>query len=555
MVKAGVQQISLPDVYKMFKTASDEDKIKLMNTYANLGERLGEYDKDIDYRRRYGDKDALNEKMYTEGIGDALGSAWDYTKQGAETAWDYAKKGAKKGAESLRDLVMRDVAVNDLVRGDEYIDEEQEKQLPVNDTQLPWEAEGNAFVGSKEDADIDPLAGGMSRDPGMSLFEAVNEPGSETEEELSPQEQRFLGDSAPKEEAPESPMARRMRERLEKLTAQQEYYANNPDARWSELYNIDPERASFDWNRIAPSVVQARLEHDAEIDKQIAGLSTQLRKDMLANGWTSTSPEFLERYGEIQELEASKYVKGDKNQFEKSVRLTDKEIDQKISAGKLEFDKEKEVSRVDEKAFDVTNKAMGDLMGEKYNMPAKYGHIASSLASAVSNPNNINEASIKMAVKAFIQSIDDSVVMAHEAMSFTDQSLIGRIRATLQGLVDDNVYSPDRLEEIWDNMNAYMETYKQGIENIAEHGKGFYTTYGGRNPAVFDSWVDLMTADANLPPKPDFSIVGPWWESQQTKANKKGGGSTKGAGSGGGLVIPPPKEAATGSYTYNSNDF
>ena len=546
MAKAGVQKMSLPDIYNMFKTASLEDKAKLMRTYSNLGERFGEYDKDIDYRRGFGDKTALEEKMYTEGIGDALGSAWDYTKQGAKTAWDYAKKGAKKGAESLRDLVMRDVAVNDLVRGDEYIEEEQEKQLPVNDTQLPWEAEGNAFVGSKEDADIDPLVG-MTRDPGMSLFEAVNEP----EEELSPQEQRFLGDSAPKEEAPESPMARRMRERLEKLTAEQEHYANNPDARWSDLYRIDPERATFDWNRIAPKgsgaagIVQARLEHDAEIDKQIAGLSTQLRKDMLANGWTSTSPEFLERYGEIQELEASKYVKGDKNQFEKSVRLTDKEIDQKISADKFEFDKEKEVSRVDEKAFDVTNKAMGDLMGEKYNMPAKYGHIASALANAVSNPNNINEASIKLAVKAFIQSIDDSVVMAHEAMSFADQSAIGRIRATLQGLVDDNVYSPDRLEEIWDNMNAYMETYKQGIENIAEQGKDFYTTYGGRNPAVFDSWVDLMTADANLPPKPDFSIVGPWWESQQTNANKKGGG----------LVIPPPKKPAPENDAFNPDDY
>jgi hypothetical protein len=33
------------------------------------------------------------------------------------------------------------------------------------------------------------------------------------------------------------------------LTAQQEQYANDPDARWSDLYKIDPERAKFDYGR------------------------------------------------------------------------------------------------------------------------------------------------------------------------------------------------------------------------------------------------------------------------------------------------------------------
>ena len=306
MVKAGVQQMALPDIYKMFKTASDEDKIKLMNTYSNLGERLGERDKDIDYRRKRGDKDALTEKMYTEGIGDVVGSAWDYTKQGAETAWDYAKKGAKKGAESLRDLVMRDTAVNDLVRGDEYIEEEQ---LPTNNTPPRVELGGaeealpsqeHMLLGFGPDSIMErnlrdrlnglnleqyPYADNPDTEQKYPAFEPENvfestmarnlrdrlnglnlkqypydddwestnsSTGADVEKEeetLSPQEQRFLGVDAEKEEVVESPMARRMRERLEVLTAQQEQYADNPDARWSDLYNIDPERATFDYGR------------------------------------------------------------------------------------------------------------------------------------------------------------------------------------------------------------------------------------------------------------------------------------------------------------------
>ncbi len=538
--RPGIINLDFKDVYQMAKDINENDPLRQAIRVG--GQLISDRDRKIMYDRLLSGDETAGGKTSAEALGDA----WDWLKQ---KGGDVANKiyhvattvvPTEMQFASPFDQNTSDADVANQVMEEVRTEEGKKRTLPLPTDIYEGEPTTPVTEGTKTTFPTTAVRQQM-KSPQATMQEQAPVTAEKPQEPVSPvaptqvQSQTMQAPMAPKQ-----PMSDAMR--------------------WSQMYSLNPERATFDWNRIAPkgsgasSVVQARLEHDAEIDKQIAGLSTQLRKDMLANGWTSTSPEFLERYGEIQELEASKYVKGDKNQFERSVRLTDKEIDQKISADKFNFDKEKEVTRVDEKAFDVTNKAMGDLMGEKYNIPAKYGHIASALNNAVTRTDkdgniDINEAGIKQAVKAFIQSIDDSVVMAHEAASFADQSIIGRIRATLQGLYDDNIYSPDRLEEIWDNMDAYTETYKQGITNIADNGKEFYLTYGGKNPAVFDSWVNLMTADANLPPKPDFSIVKPWWESQQTKTNKKG------TGSGGGLVIPPAKKPASENDAFNPDDY
>lgn len=527
--RPGIINLDFKDVYQMAKDINENDPLRQAIRVG--GQLISDRDRKIMYDRLLSGDETAGGKTSAEALGDA----WDWLKQkGGDVANKIYHVATTVVPTEMQFASPFDQNTSDADVANQVMEEVRNEEGKKSNLPLPtdiYEGEPNTPV----------TEGTKTTFPTTTVRQQMKSP------QATIQEQAPVTAEKPQEVT--SPVAS-----TEAPSKQLKAPRDRSEAeRWSEMYRLNPERARFDWNRVAPkgsgasSVVQARLEHDAEIDKQIAGLSTQLRKDMLANGWTSTSPEFLERYGEIQELEASKYVKGDKNQFEKSVRLTDKEIDQKISADKFNFDKEKEVSRVDEKAFDVTNKAMGDLMGEKYIMPAKYGHIASALNNAVTRTDkdgniDINEAGIKQAVKAFIQSIDDSVVMAHEAASFADQSTIGRIRATLQGLYDDNIYSPDRLEEIWDNMNAYMETYKQGIRNIAEHGKAFYTTYGGKNPAVFDSWVGLMTADANLPPKPDFSVVGPWWETMSNSVvDILGRGSAKGTGSGGGLVIPEPK--------------
>lgn len=294
---------------------------------------------------------------------------------------------------------------------------------------------------------------------------------------------------------------------------------------WSEMYRLNPDRATFDWNRIAPKgsgaagTVQARLEHDSKLDQEIATEAAALRKDMLANGWTSSSPEFLDRYATIMGLEAQKYVKGNKNDLIKLIGLTDKEFTQDqaktkadLDAKKQDFAEQKEMTDIDQKAFEVTNSVMGDLLKKQYDKPAQLQATAADLRNAVADPNNINEASIKKAIKAFIQSIDNSVVMSFESQSFTDTSKLGQARNFINSLVDDNIYSPERLGEIWDNMVSSLAAYNSIADNLVTTAKDFYTQYGGKNVGVIDKWGNLIKANSSLGPKPDFSRVKAWWE-------------------------------------------
>lgn len=298
-----------------------------------------------------------------------------------------------------------------------------------------------------------------------------------------------------------------------------------PNQLWSEMYRLYPQRAEFDWNRIAPKgsgaagTVQARLEHDSKLDQEIAVEAAALRKDMLDNGWTSRSPEFLDRYATIMGLVAQKYVKGNKDDLIKLIGLSDKEFAQdqsktkaELDAKKQDFAEKKEMTDIDQKAFEVTNSVMGDILKKQYDKPAQLQATAADLRNAVADPNNINEASIKKAVKAFIQSIDNSVVMSFEAQSFADSSKLGQIRNFISSLVDDNIYSPERLSEIWDNMVSSLAAYNTIADNIVTTAKDFYTQYGGKNVGVIDKWGSLIKANSSLGPKPDFSRVKTWWE-------------------------------------------
>jgi hypothetical protein len=302
----------------------------------------------------------------------------------------------------------------------------------------------------------------------------------------------------------------------------------SPSEAWSEMYRLNPDRATFDWNRIAPKgsgaagTVQARLEHDSKIDQEIAAEAAALRKDMLANGWTSSSPEFLDRYATIMDLEAQKFVKGTKNDLTKLIGLSDKEFTQgqdktkaELAAKKQDFAEQKEMTDIDQKAYEVTNSVMGDLLKKQYDKPAQLQATAADLRNAVADPNNINEASIKKAVKAFIQSIDNSVVMSFEAQSFTDTSKLGQARNFINSLVDDNIYSPERLGEIWDNMVSSLAAYNTIADNLVTTARDFYTQYGGKNVGVIDKWGSLIKANSSLGPKPDFSRVKTWWEKYQ----------------------------------------
>lgn len=328
-------------------------------------------------------------------------------------------------------------------------------------------------------------------------------------------------------------------------TADGSHEFTSPNLAWSEMYRLNPDRATFDWNRVAPKgsgaagTVQARLEHDAALDQQIAGLTTALRKDMLANGWKTTSPEFLDRYAEIDALEAQKFIKRDKNGIAKLIGMGDTEFTQAQATDKFAFDKEKQQTDIDKNAYAETKEVFDNLMDKRYSTPATYDKIATDLKLAAETGN---EAAIKEAVKGFIQSIDNSVVMSFEAKSFADQSTLGGLRQQLQGLIDDNIYSPERLAEIWDVMGAYIGAYNKSIDNLSTKGQKLYGSHGGKKPQTIAELANTLKA-TDIGKAPDFSVkVKPWYDKVVNDIQSEQGGSIFNALMGN---TPTPAPAAT----------
>ena len=308
---------------------------------------------------------------------------------------------------------------------------------------------------------------------------------------------------------------------------------------WSEMYRLKPEQAKFDWGRIAPKgsgasgILQARLEHDRELNIEIGNKAIQLRKDMLENNWTTESPEYLEAYGDIVELNNQKFTPSARTELDRLIAQSEsaKRLDytgsaQDLQKKRMDFDKEKEQTNIDKEAYGDVKSVFDKLMDKRYTTPAIYGKIATDLKLAVKDPNNINEAAIKEAIKSFINSIDNSVVMSFEAASFADQSTLGEYKAKLKGLLDDNIYSPDRLQEIWNIMTAYITTYNTAMDNLASQTIDLYTKRGGSRPETVKALANAYKANtAVFDNPPDFSVVKPWWD----RTRKSLDGSSKGS--------------------------
>jgi hypothetical protein len=500
MARAGVQKMSLPDIYNMFKTASLEDKAKLMNTYSNLGERLGKRDQDIDYRRTRGDKDALTEKTITEGVGDVFGSAWDYTKQGASKLADYAKQGAG----SLRDLVMG-----------------AEEQLPVNDTTLPWKAEGNAFVGSRADGDINPLDGGMSRDSGMSLYE----PELGEEEVLSPQEQRFLGESAPKKEVAESPMARRMRERLEALNVKQDQYANNPDARWSDLYRIDPERAIFDKGKEAKQVgptgnklieIQQRNE-DREVDAEVNMMASDLLTEAVANGWDETDPEYMRRWAEIEAKNATKWKSNDKTVMDKYQKAIIDKRKEEFDIKKQQADAEYRLEQQDMDALKMVVDTSSETFAKAKDVPVQLNKVQGLITEGVENQNY---KAIDAAAKILIQSFDNSAVLGNEIGMLANTSLAGQVNSFINKIANGTTYTKEDVRKLWEMAEAIKKQNDLVFDEAAKRSQTTYKSLRGKESPAIDV---LFKAYRSMPTSgsPNFDKLPDSFVSQWGKANIK----------------------------------
>lgn len=313
---------------------------------------------------------------------------------------------------------------------------------------------------------------------------------------------------------------------------------------WSEMNRLNPQRAAFDWNRIAPKgsgaagTVQARLEHDSKLDQEIAAEAAALRKDMLANGWTSSSPEFLDRYATIMGLEAQKYVKNGKNDLIKLIGLSDKEFAQdqaktkaELDAKKQQTDAEYKLQQQDMDAFKVVTAMSTDTFNKAKDVPVQINKVQGLLAEGIENNN---PKAIDAAAKILIQSFDNSAVLGNEIGMLANEALEGRVNSLINKIANGTTYTKEDVKNLW----AMAEALKKENDKVfGEASKRAQTTYkalrGKESPAlnvVFDAYKSLPTTL-----HPDFdklpeSFIAQWGKSNiETQYNKK---PTPGVGKG-----------------------
>lgn len=297
---------------------------------------------------------------------------------------------------------------------------------------------------------------------------------------------------------------------------------------WSEMNRLDPQRAAFDWNRIAPKgsgaagTVQLRLEHDSKIDQEIAAEAAALRKDMIANGWTSSSPEFLDRYATIMDLEAQKLVKSTKNELTKLIGLSDKELAQgqaktkaELDAKKQQADAEYKLQQQDMDAFKIVRDMSTDTFAKAKDVPVQINKVQGLLAEGIENNN---PKAIDAAAKILIQSFDNSAVLGNEIGMLANTSLVGMFNSLINKIANGTTYTKEDVKNLW----AMAEALKTENDKVfAEASKRAQTTYkalrGKESPALDVAFGAYKSLPTTL--NPNFDKLPPSFTAQWGKAN------------------------------------
>lgn len=238
--RVGVINLDFKDVSKMAKDIEANDPLK--NAIATAGKILSDRERDILYRRALAEAQGKEVPDETTLI-EAFGKGADKVAEGAswlKDKWD--RLDIRSPFEETPVMKM----------------EGEVSSSPILET--PGEAETE-----------DPLAGGMSRDRGMSIIPpdrgmSLMAPGNvrQTGERVS-LPTTVVGEPSPIDQSSEpglklrSPFAMRPKEEVvspiedeegatEKLKAPVDQKTQMEA--WSEMNRLDPERAAFDWNRV-----------------------------------------------------------------------------------------------------------------------------------------------------------------------------------------------------------------------------------------------------------------------------------------------------------------
>lgn len=484
-VRLGVQNTPLlSDIYTMFKTGTDEDKAQFQNVFANLGERLGKYDQDIEFRRTMGDQEAMKQRTMGEGVGDTLGGLWDYTKKGAG-------------------------AVADLFTGSDAIEPEQKISSEVQGMTLKADPFAQEETMSKEENGF-PI-GGMSKENPV----------------IQPQEKVFneVNTQAPAESAikNETPFAKRMRERVANLTEQNNRFTDNPDLMWAELQRIDPERAAFIKGKEAKQVgptgnklleIQQRME-DQAIDAEVNKMASDLLTDAVANGWDETNPEYMKRWAEIEAKSASKWKSTDKTVMDKYQKAIVDKRKEEFDIKKQQADAEYKLEQQDMDALKMVVDISSDTFAKAKDVPVQLNKVQGLLAEGV---NNQNYKAIDAAAKILIQSFDNSAVLGNEIGMLADSSLVGQINSFINKIANGTTYTQDDVKKLWEMSEAIRKQNDLVFDEAAKRSQTTYKALRGKeSPAInvlFKAYKSMSPTST-----PDFNKLPATFTSQWGKAN------------------------------------
>lgn len=513
--RAGIINLGFKDVSQMAQNIADNDPWKLGIEAA--GKVLTDREKHILYQRALADVEG-RERPEDKTAGELISSGID--KAGDAFSWLGEKAG--NGIDKLRALLPTDTIEKSYEEG-ELTEDGINVSFPTTVVGKDKEIERpRREVGGKFDWTF-PNKGYNTEFPTtvVGAPEDTKEPAPET------------APIAGTEMAPESDNpfeATKVAETKIKAPRMTEMEA------WSEMNRLNPQRAAFDWNRIAPKgngaagTVQARLEHDSKLDQEIAVEAAALRKDMLANGWTSSSPEFLDRYATIMDLEAQKYVKGNRNELAKLIGLSDKEFAQDQAKTKAELDAKKQqrdaeykLEQQDLDALKMVVDISSDTFAKAKDVPVQLNKVQGLLAEGIENNN---PKAIDAAAKILIQSFDNSAVLGNEIGMLANEALEGKINSLINKIANGTTYTKEDVKNLW----AMAEALKKENDRVFdEASKRAQTTYkslrGKESPAlnvVFNAYKSLPTTL-----NPDFdklpeSFIAQWGNTNiETQHDKK----------------------------------
>lgn len=523
--RPGIINLDFKDVSSMARDMRDNDWLR--NSIDIAGKTLSERDRTILYNRALAEQEG--QPIPTEKTSfELIGKGYDAIKTGLS-------KVASKAKDAAETIVPTDMTFDGTGFVDELLGKPKLKAPFYNYEDKP--IEDKPIEDKIDNASNDNIMVYPSSDknaPLKSPFYTFNP-------ELSREDMAIKqnGEKKPVVLANPDKMVEDIVDNKQKNVESTNIVKRTPNQLWSEMYRLNPERAKFDWDRIAPKgsgaagTVQARLDHDRGINLQIADLTTKLISDMKTNGWTSDSPEYIAAYNDIIKLNASKYSPDNKTDVDKFI---DRELaGQRISTQqeRNEMTKEKQLNDKEMEAIKLSYNTSTDTLGKAKDVAVQMGKVYGLLNAGI----NKNPASIEAAAKILIQSFDNSAVLGNEIGMLTDKSAFGYINSLYNRLMSGTRYTKEDVLKLYNIAAAIGTQTNDYIDNVASNANSIYESLQGKPsdtiPLLFGNYrVKIQPLDQEKLDKMDETLTSRIGESVGF-GSKKGDEET--------IVVPTPK--------------